>query len=233
MTTKSTQSIFATIFMAAVLFIGGVSIASAKSDDRGSDDSMEVENESEHEDSKMDRRGSDHQELEDQEDSKNSKDSEGEKEEHKGKFEDKMKEVKLTDEQKVAIKTARDLMKEGKFDEAKKVLEAAKVPMPAMPAHPILKNELTAEQKAALIKAKELRTAGDTEGAKAALAAAGLPTTPEEMKAAVEARKAEIKSVREQAKEMRKSGDREGAKTLLQEHGIRPGFWGRLFGFNK
>jgi hypothetical protein len=222
MTSKSTQSIFATIFMAAVLFIGGVSIASAKSEDRGSDDSMEMENESDHEDSKMDRRGSDRKE--------DSKDSEGEKEEHKGKFEDKMKEVKLTDEQKVAIKTARDLMKEGKFDEAKKVLEAAKVPMPAMPAHPILKNELTAEQKAALVKAKELRTAGDTEGAKAALSAVGLPTTPEEMKAAVEARKAEIKSVREQAKEMRKSGDREGAKTLLQEHGIRPGFWGRLFG---
>lgn len=78
----------------------------------------------------------------------------------------------LTDEQKVQLKEARKLMKNGNEEGAKKIFEELALPMPPKFMQ---KMNLTDEQKAGLEKAKEMRDAGDREGAKALLKSLNIP----------------------------------------------------------
>ncbi len=79
------------------------------------------------------------------------------------------KHLELTDAQKDIIKQAEDLVKAGKLDEAKKVLESAGLPAPSnkIPARP-------EEVKAALEKARTLRAEGKNDEAEKILLDTGI-----------------------------------------------------------
>ncbi len=81
--------------------------------------------------------------------------------------------MQLTDAQKETLKQAEDLIKQGKMDEAKSLLESAGLPKPPVVGED--KNLKKEEIKTILEKAKQLKSEGKEDEAKQVLSDAGIP----------------------------------------------------------
>ncbi len=81
--------------------------------------------------------------------------------------------MQLTDAQKEVLKKAEELIKQGKIDEAKALIESAGLPKPPIMA--IDKNIKKEELKTAIETAKQLKSDGKIDEAKKVLSDAGIP----------------------------------------------------------
>lgn len=129
----------------------------------------------------------------------------------------------LTEEQKVIMEEAHELMKGGKEEEAKTLLKANNIDLPERME---IKLSLTEEQKARLQEAKKLKEAGDIEGAKAIMEELGLPSMNVgfhmggKLKDIMLNLTDEQKAKMEEAHELMENGEEEKVKAIFEEISI-------------